>query len=414
MVFIVGHSLPIRPLTEQERLDRFEDQKALYDGVSLFLEKRGPKPLETSMYAPGNYVPVKHATGLSAARRFGRFLKNKHLQHLKKNGQHYVNIAKDFTGKDIAIKDIAIKDIAIKDTATESNIANKDEASVPFVATVQDLTKSAATTPKGPSRINPEAKEFVPRSVSAGSDNANHGLTSNDDFMEHVRSYMAKGTFTEKHGGPATKNRRPIKPRDLPARVLLFKNVPDWLNISDIFGLVYGGAVEHIFRSHMAEITVIFCEEATCATYLAVHANGIRIKKPGSIDEHVIMDVEKAPRGEEITSAMQKKLATGASRLVRVDGVFHAEKYQALSTLAMRYELDHIQFHCEKDKAVPAFFFFCGIADAWAFEHKLKDSEEWENHTTEFVADPCKAATGFHGNAVPNEMVAAVVAAAAS
>jgi hypothetical protein len=36
--------------------------------------------------------------------------------------------------------------------------------------------------------------------------------------------------------------------------------------------------------------------------------------------------------------------------VVRVDGVFDAEKTKALTALALNYELDHMQFYSEKEK----------------------------------------------------------------
>ena len=36
--------------------------------------------------------------------------------------------------------------------------------------------------------------------------------------------------------------------------------------------------------------------------------------------------------------------------MVRVDGIFDAEKLQALTARAMEYEVDHIMFRTEKDK----------------------------------------------------------------
>lgn len=206
-------------------------------------------------------------------------------------------------------------------------------------------------TPSTASGVNPEAKPFVPAGrLSAGSS----GLVSNDKFMASARKFIAGGGLSlgkyRKSAMASGSSSPAIKPRDAPARVLLFKNVPEWLNIPDILGFVYGGAVDCIFRSNMAEITVQFCEEAACMAYLDAHPNGIRVQHPTIYDEVVTIIVERASRGEEVTPTLQMKMAIGGSRLVRVDGIFDAEKLQALTARAMEYEVDHIMFCTEKDK----------------------------------------------------------------
>jgi hypothetical protein len=65
-VTLVGDSKPMMPLTASELAERHENQKALYDDVSLFLKQRGSKPLETSMFA--NAKPVGRTTGRPAGR----------------------------------------------------------------------------------------------------------------------------------------------------------------------------------------------------------------------------------------------------------------------------------------------------------------------------------------------------------
>jgi hypothetical protein len=165
---------------------------------------------------------------------------------------------------------------------------------------------------------------------------------------------MAKGGFNGmKHDDPVTETVEapaPVKARELPARVLLFKDVPDWMSISDAFGLIYGGAVDCVFRSNMAEITVQFCDEATCNAYLEAHGTGITLSNPGNPDDKVVIKVEKAPRGEDISPALQVKIAAGGSRLVRVNGMLNAEKSLELTTRAMEYDVDHYDISPEKTK----------------------------------------------------------------
>lgn len=171
--------------------------------------------------------------------------------------------------------------------------------------------------------------------------------------MASARKFLAGGGLDKYHRDSATKSSESslvIKPRDAPTRVLLFKNVPDWLNISDVLGFVYGGAIDCIFRSNRAEITVQFCEEAACEAYLEAHPKGIRVQNPGHTDEAVTINVEKAPRGEEVSPALQVKIASEGSRLVRVDGMFDTEKLQALTAHGMEYEVDHVLLLTEKDK----------------------------------------------------------------
>ncbi|OOQ87450.1 hypothetical protein PEBR_20106 [Penicillium brasilianum] len=418
MMLFDGPLMEIMPLTDKRQVD---GQQPCAVGDTLILEKRGPEPqpLDAIMCAPGYWVPVNPVTG-PAFDLSGSLLMN---ENLKKDGQIYAitnDSVKDVADKDIvAGKNLATNDLGIKKDIGKTKICvpfvGTSFVGIPNVATVQDLIQSTSTDAQTLAGTNPEADVFIPQAEidALHAYDPNPGLASNEAFMASYAVWIAKVARNGYRWPIETSSRSPVKKsRYLPARVLLFKGVPNWLNLSDVFGLVYGGAVEHIFRSEMAEITVIFCEEAACNAYLSVHANGIRAKKTGSDDEYVTMLVEKAPRGQEITSAMQNKIASGGSRVVRVDGVFDAEKTKALTDLAFNYELDHMQFYSEKEKAIPALFFFCGIVDAWAFKQKLDDNEEWANHTTEFVADPCKVATGFHDNAVPNRMAAAVVAAA--
>lgn len=209
-----------------------------------------------------------------------------------------------------------------------------------------------ALAPNSPSMVNPEAESFVPASQTTG--NPGRGLATIEEFMESHRAWMAKGGFNGmKHDDPVTETVEapaPVKARELPARVLLFKDVPDWMSISDAFGLIYGGAVDCVFRSNMAEITVQFCDEATCNAYLEAHGTGITLSNPGNPDDKVVIKVEKAPRGEDISPALQVKIAAGGSRLVRVNGMLNAEKSLELTTRAMEYDVDHYDISPEKTK----------------------------------------------------------------
>jgi hypothetical protein len=176
-------------------------------------------------------------------------------------------------------------------------------------------------------------------------------LADNNDWMVHARSFVSGGGLGSIHGGTSTAAReRHVKVREAPARVLLFKDVPDWLTLSDAIGFVYGGAIDSIFRSDMAEITVQFCEEAACKAYLEAYPNGIKVANPGNPAEEVTINLEKATRGQEITPPLQVKIGSGGSRLVRVDGMLDAAKIQELTARAMVHDVDHVEFRAEKNK----------------------------------------------------------------
>jgi hypothetical protein len=199
---------------------------------------------------------------------------------------------------------------------------------------------------------NPTAQAFVPASRASDSKPslANPGLTNNDDWMAHARGFFSNGGLGSIHTGRSTPTRAAPVKREPPARVLLFKNVPDWMTVTDVIGLVHGGAIDCIFRSEMVEITVQFCEEAACKAYLEAFPNGIKVANPGNPTEEVTIGVEKAPRGQEIPPPLQVKIGSGGSRLVRVDGILDAATIQALTVRAMEYEVDHVEIRAEKSK----------------------------------------------------------------
>lgn len=188
---------------------------------------------------------------------------------------------------------------------------------------------------------NPKAQAFVPASRALGS---NPGLASPEDFMAHARDFFSNGGLGSVRSGRSTTAREP------PARVLLFKDVPDWMTLSDAIALVYGGAIDSIFRSEMAEITVQFCDEAACKAYLEAYPNGIKVANPGNPTEEVTINVEKATRGQEISPALQVKIGSGGSRLICIDGMLDAATIQALTVRAWEYEVEHVEFRAEKNK----------------------------------------------------------------
>lgn len=194
---------------------------------------------------------------------------------------------------------------------------------------------------------NPKAQAFVPASRALGS---NPGLAKPEDFMAHARDFFSNGGLGSVRTGRSTTVRDRRVEREPPARVLLFKDVPDWMTLSDAIGLVYGGAIDIIFRSEMAEITVQFCDEAACKAYLEAYPNGIKVANPGNPTEEVTINVEKATRGQEISPALQLKIGSGGSRLIRIDGMLDAATIQALTVRALEYEVDHVEFRAEKNK----------------------------------------------------------------
>jgi hypothetical protein len=201
---------------------------------------------------------------------------------------------------------------------------------------------------------NPKAQAFVPASCADSKPSlANPGLTNNDDWMAHARGFFSNGGIGSIRTGRSTTTREPPVEREPPARAFLFKNIPDWMSLSDVIGLVHGGAIDCIFRSEMAEITVQYCEEAACKAYLEAFPNGIKVANPGNPTEEVTIDVEKAPRGQEIPPPLQVKIGSGGSRLVRVDGILDAATIKALTVRAMEYEVDHFEIRAEKNKVCP-------------------------------------------------------------
>lgn len=68
---LVGNSKPIMPFTVEELAERLNDQKAIYDGVSVYLKQRGSQPLDTSMFA--NAKPAGRLAGHPAGFNTGNY-----------------------------------------------------------------------------------------------------------------------------------------------------------------------------------------------------------------------------------------------------------------------------------------------------------------------------------------------------
>ncbi|KAF3403648.1 hypothetical protein F1880_009622 [Penicillium rolfsii] len=311
------------------------------------------------------------------------------------------------------INSTAVKTLEIPKISVESKSPSHDKSLNGSIHAPQNLherkslTEPMTVTTSG---TNPKAQAFVPASrYSSNPGQANPGLTNNDEWMAHAKGFFSKGGFGSKHSGSPPTIREPLVKREPATRVLLLKNVPDWMNLSDAISLIHGGAIDCIFRSEMTEITVKFCDEAACKAYLDAYPNGIMVHFGDSTE--VTINVEKAPRGEDIPPPLQVKIASGGSRLVRVEGMLDAAAIQALTASAMEYDVDHVEFRAEKNKDGSVYFFFCSLADGWSFRQKLKQDEDWADYTAEFTADPCKMASTFHGNTIPNRMASAVAAA---
>lgn len=125
----------------------------------------------------------------------------------------------------------------------------------------------------------------------------------------------------------------------VPYRRILFKNVPEWMTLSDILCLAYGGPVDRAWKVTETEFMVQFYDDKTCAKYFDNHSAGIHVGDDG----HHLISIEKPDGTDRIDNEMQEKIVQGgASRLVRISGVTPNKNFQAMRDLVAEYEIDHI------------------------------------------------------------------------
>lgn len=156
--------------------------------------------------------------------------------------------------------------------------------------------------------------------------------------MQSFRQANAKGFNL---GGP--------KPA---ARRVIFSDVPEWASISDILGLVHGGAVDRVFFQQQRCFAVQFCDEGSCQKYVDTYATGIRI-------EGQVIKVAKAPTSDKITPDFTAMIDAGASRVVRAGNVPLSMSLQDVHQLASGLEVEHILYNAQVDCVSSSLFASC-------------------------------------------------------
>lgn len=131
-----------------------------------------------------------------------------------------------------------------------------------------------------------------------------------------------------------------------PHRRILFKDVPEWMTLSDILCLVYGGAVDRAWKVSETEYIVQFCDDKACTNYYDAHSSGIRVGDQGN---HFIA-IEKPEGTERAPFDLVEKMVAGHSRVIRITGITTNKTLQDLRNVAAEYEVDHIMWRDEVTK----------------------------------------------------------------
>lgn len=150
------------------------------------------------------------------------------------------------------------------------------------------------------------------------------GVRSPEEFMKSFRSASALGFNL---GGSTAAPRR-----------IIFTDVPEWASISDILGLVHGGAVDRVFVQGAGSVAVQFCEEESCQKYIDTYTSGIRI-------EGAVIKVAKAPTTDKMIPSLTALINKGASRVVRAGNIPLSMSLQDVHQLVRNLHVEHILYN---------------------------------------------------------------------
>ncbi|KAJ5605742.1 hypothetical protein N7510_008523 [Penicillium lagena] len=123
--------------------------------------------------------------------------------------------------------------------------------------------------------------------------------------------------------------------------VVIFKNLPDWISVSDLLSLVHGGVVDHVSIEN-GEAVVIFTDADDCKKYAGLYEKGIRIASDG---EHVVT-AELSEQSVVIDAKHDEAIKAGATRVVRAVPVLQTLSFAQLQAVGQQdgYKLEHLSY----------------------------------------------------------------------
>lgn len=131
----------------------------------------------------------------------------------------------------------------------------------------------------------------------------------------------------------------PMKTTTTP--VVVFKNLPDWANVSDVLSLVHGGVVDRVSIEN-GEAVVIFTDAGDCKRYAALYQKGIRIAGDGE----QVVTVELSEQSDVIDAKHDEAIKAGATRVVRAVPVLQTLTFAQLQAVGQQdvYKLEHLSY----------------------------------------------------------------------
>lgn len=140
---------------------------------------------------------------------------------------------------------------------------------------------------------------------STASSKPRRGVVAPGDFMKQVRKLQEQKRLAPKVASVG------------PPRRIVFGNLPEWVGISSILHLVYGGAIERAW-SENGEVIVQFVDQEKCVEYYEAHSDGIKLKDD---DEDVTISVAMPEDGLPDNAKLSARIEEGASRVVSLFGL---------------------------------------------------------------------------------------------
>ncbi|KAJ5234307.1 uncharacterized protein N7469_003475 [Penicillium citrinum] len=351
MTVIIGHTTPFGQSETEKQVELRRVRKIVYDVFREFCAARG-RPLSASVHAPP------------------RIREREKAEHLRKAA-----------GK-VQSAPILQRDSQESPEAKSQRVLKKSSLDAGN-ATVQILPVSLSDSGTTAAQSGPTpSQDPDPEKTPTGSP-VRRGVRSPEEFMKSFRSASALGFNL---GGSTAAPRR-----------IIFTDVPEWASISDILGLVHGGAVDRVFVQGAGSVAVQFCEEESCQKYIDTYTSGIRI-------EGAVIKVAKAPTTDKMIPSLTALINKGASRVVRAGNIPLSMSLQDVHQLVRNLHVEHILYNARPGCPGSAYLFFCSITHGHKFLDKIRDQEPWEHCEAGFVIDPCQAASTFHGNTIPYQM----------
>jgi hypothetical protein len=108
-----------------------------------------------------------------------------------------------------------------------------------------------------------------------------------------------------------------------PVRRVVFGDLPEWANISQVLLLVHGGAIERAW-SEDSEIIVQFVKEEQCVAYHETHSDGIAYQRADGVESKISVTLPE--EGLVDNADLSDRVEAGASRVVCLAGLTAAFK----------------------------------------------------------------------------------------